>query len=566
MSKSQMLRIPPEAKRVLDAAGILLDRRRSDDLVDAEKAATERAVSAEAERAGQSLERIEVDLAVADADGNEAAHRQLTASRTTASETAAKAREALAAAQRTRRGVANRRAVLEDEIAASEHAVAGAIHEIRQAVLVYWREKLHGALTGTIPGGLVTVLREGWATAAAIGVPNRDLLEIKVRDPLRFAEGFGTRMLIDGHRNFAGSADGRTAEDLSISWRADPALKALHNSPVTLPDGRAGGARCCRQSAGPRRDRAPGQAASAATVSGAATRAIRRRAGGNVGGGISGALCRRRAARTSRSQISAEYGGSPLPREWPMSAAPPPSDTLTIKTGGKILGGWLSARIERGIERLPSSYVIEITEFYPGQSGVAVVQPGAPAQVYAGSDLLLTGWIDVYSPRYEAEQHQVRIEGRSLCEDLVDCSIVPPVPGLGPTGWQFSGGSIGQWAEVICAPFKIPVSLPQGDFKLDANQVFTINPGETAYQLLQTMSRNAMVLLYDDPQGRLVISQAGTVRAGSPLVEGVNAEKPQCTWSTARLRTAAAARRGPSCRGCSAGSPIYSERRSTSAH
>ena len=214
-----------------------------------------------------------------------------------------------------------------------------------------------------------------------------------------------------------------------------------------------------------------------------------------------------------------------------MSAAPPPSDTLTIKTGGKILGGWLSARIERGIERLPSSYVIEITEFYPGQSGVAVVQPGAPAQVYAGGDLLLTGWIDVYSPRYEAEQHQVRIEGRSLCEDLVDCSIVPPVPGLGPTGWQFSGGSIGQWAEMICAPFKIPVSLPQGDFKLDANQVFTINPGETAYQLLQTMSRNAMVLLYDDPQGRLVISQAGTMRAGSPLVEGVNAEVAEARLS-----------------------------------
>ena len=56
---------------MLDEAGILLDRRRSDDLVDAEKAATERAVSAEVERAGQSLEVIEVDLAVADADGNE---------------------------------------------------------------------------------------------------------------------------------------------------------------------------------------------------------------------------------------------------------------------------------------------------------------------------------------------------------------------------------------------------------------------------------------------------------------------------------------------------------------
>ena len=230
MSKSPQIRIPPEAKRVLDEAGVLLDRRRADDRIDAEKAATERAVSAEAERAGQSLERIEVDLAVADADGNEAAHRQLTAARTTASETAAKAREALATAQRTRRGVANRRVALEDEIAATEHAVAAAVHEVRQAVLVVWREKLHRALIGAIEGGLVAVLREGWACHSAIGVPDRVFLELELRDPLRFAAGFGTRMMLADRRNFMASADGRTAEDLSVSWRDDPALKALHNS------------------------------------------------------------------------------------------------------------------------------------------------------------------------------------------------------------------------------------------------------------------------------------------------------------------------------------------------
>lgn len=230
MSKSPQIRIPPEAKRVLDEAGVLLDRRRADDRIDAEKAATERAVSAEAERAGQSLERIEVDLAVADADGNEAAHRQLTAARTTASETAAKAREALATAQRTRRGVANRRVALEDEIAATEHAVAAAVHEVRQAVLVAWREKLHRVLTGAIDGGLVAVLREGWAINAAIGVPNHNILELDIHDPLRFAQGFGTRMMLSGRRNFAGSADGRTAEDMSTSWRGDPTLKAVHDS------------------------------------------------------------------------------------------------------------------------------------------------------------------------------------------------------------------------------------------------------------------------------------------------------------------------------------------------
>ena len=113
-SEKTNVEIPDAAHSTRGQAGAqrgwyLLDRRRSDDLVDAEKAATERAVSAEVERAGQSLEVIEVELAIADADGNEAPHRQLTAERSTAYETAAKAREVLATAQRTRRGVANRR-------------------------------------------------------------------------------------------------------------------------------------------------------------------------------------------------------------------------------------------------------------------------------------------------------------------------------------------------------------------------------------------------------------------------------------------------------------------------
>jgi len=90
MSKSQTLRIPPEAKRVLDAAAELLNRRKADERIDAEKVTLDRAATADAERAGQSLERIEIDLAVADVDGNEADHRQLTAERSAAFEAAEK--------------------------------------------------------------------------------------------------------------------------------------------------------------------------------------------------------------------------------------------------------------------------------------------------------------------------------------------------------------------------------------------------------------------------------------------------------------------------------------------
>ena len=225
MAKLQFV-IPPDAKKTFADAEALLAKRRDLDRIDSPN----KAAAAAAERTQTTFDQIEVALGVADISGDEAQYNVLTGKRRTAATAAADAKDELARSERRRRAAAKLAAEIDLEIDAMSGAIASAAVEIRRIVTTTWREKLHGALTGTIPGGLVTVLREGWATAAAIGVPNRDLLEIKVRDPLRFAEGFGTRMLIDGHRNFAGSADGRTAEDLSISWRADPALKALHDS------------------------------------------------------------------------------------------------------------------------------------------------------------------------------------------------------------------------------------------------------------------------------------------------------------------------------------------------
>jgi prophage tail gpP-like protein len=105
----------------------------------------------------------------------------------------------------------------------------------------------------------------------------------------------------------------------------------------------------------------------------------------------------------------------------------PDAEELRIKTGGQILGGWLSARVERGIERLPSGFVVELTELHPGQAGKAVIEPGSAAQIYLGADLILTGYVDLYSPKYDGGQHVVRIEGRSKTEDVVDCSLAPPL-------------------------------------------------------------------------------------------------------------------------------------------
>lgn len=195
----------------------------------------------------------------------------------------------------------------------------------------------------------------------------------------------------------------------------------------------------------------------------------------------------------------------------------PDAEELVILTGGLRLGGWLSARVQRGIERLPSRFLVELTERYPGQAGTAVVDPGSTAQVFLGADLILTGYIDLYNPEYDGQQHVVRIEGRSKTEDLVDCSVAPPaVP-----PWSASG-NFAAFATKLAKPFGI--SVVGGDVNLPSQSTFEINPGETCAQLLEDLARSVELLMYDDPQGRLVLAPVGTTRAGSPLVEGVNCE------------------------------------------
>jgi prophage tail gpP-like protein len=203
-----------------------------------------------------------------------------------------------------------------------------------------------------------------------------------------------------------------------------------------------------------------------------------------------------------------------------MPSIAPDSEDLTILTGGKRIGGWLGVRVSRGVERLPSGFSLELTELYPGHP-VAEVTPGSTCEVYLGSDKVLTGFVDVYEPRYAKEENRPRLMGRSKTEDLVDCSLISEG---GVKSWEFKAATIGEAADRICEPFGITVAGDGRDAKLDPKQPFTLQPGMTCAQMLEEMAQNAQVLMWDDPDGRLLFSHVGTTRAGTALVEGMNVE------------------------------------------
>lgn len=195
-------------------------------------------------------------------------------------------------------------------------------------------------------------------------------------------------------------------------------------------------------------------------------------------------------------------------------------------SNARKISGWTSIRLSRGIERMPSDFEISFTEAYPGASEV-LVQPGDEVEVYLGTDLVLSGFIDAYAPSYNAREHSVRIAGRSRSLDLVDCSAYWP-------GSQI-GGPVDMVAKHLCSAYGVEVKVAKGTVLGDPIPQFNILPGQTTYEVIEQICRYKALIFYDQPDGSMLIASGGEVagsqsagigvrKTSSGFQEGVNVE------------------------------------------
>lgn len=183
-------------------------------------------------------------------------------------------------------------------------------------------------------------------------------------------------------------------------------------------------------------------------------------------------------------------------------------------SNARSITGWTRVRVSRGIERCPSDFEVEFTEPYDAVGDV-IAQPGDQCEVLLGNDVVLTGFVDRYLPSYNARQHTIRITGRSKCQDLVDCSAKWP-------GGQLLNMPLLQIAQNLCAVYGIPVNLASGSNQGDPIPQLNIMVGEPIYDVLERLCRFRALLLYDQPDGSLLLSGIGTQQAASGFKEGIN--------------------------------------------
>lgn len=183
-------------------------------------------------------------------------------------------------------------------------------------------------------------------------------------------------------------------------------------------------------------------------------------------------------------------------------------------TNSRQIAGWTRVRVSRGIERCPSDFEVEFTEPFASVDSV-IVQPGDEVEVYLGADLVLSGFVDRYMPSYNAREHTIRVTGRSKCQDLVDCSANWP-------GGQMLNLPILQIAKNLCDAYGIPVNLAAGTNQGLPIAQTIVMAGEPVYDVIERICRYLGLLVYDQPDGSLLLSGIGTQQAACGFQEGVN--------------------------------------------
>src|SRR5581483_9536544 len=147
--------------------------------------------------------------------------------------------------------------------------------------------------------------------------------------------------------------------------------------------------------------------------------------------------------------------------------------------------------------RIPSDFVLGMTEISPLQPSGFKVNPGDPVTITVGNDTIFTGYVDRYSMSIDPGSHDVRITGRSKVQDLVDCNVV------WIEGYQTAGGTIVDLAKQVISPqFGISV-IDKTSGGLPQLPPFQPMLTDTPWSILDRAARFSKCLLYDDENGNL---------------------------------------------------------------
>jgi prophage tail gpP-like protein len=188
---------------------------------------------------------------------------------------------------------------------------------------------------------------------------------------------------------------------------------------------------------------------------------------------------------------------------------------VVLRVNGVSYSGWESARITRGIESIAGGFELLITDRLNSASVRWPIIEESLCELLIDNQKIISGYVDKRSISLGATAHSLSVSGRDRAAALVDSSAY-----VGK--WEFTGVSILTLTQLVSKNYGVKVSLQPG-LTLSAPLVkVTIDPGESAFEVVERSCRMAGLLPVSDGLGGIVLTRAGSRRCGTALLEGQN--------------------------------------------
>lgn len=199
--------------------------------------------------------------------------------------------------------------------------------------------------------------------------------------------------------------------------------------------------------------------------------------------------------------------------------------TVSLSVNGRLYEGWRSVGITRTIEAGAGAFDLEITDKWSGQSVAWPIVEEDECSVQIDGETVITGWVGMRSQAINARQRSFAVSGKDKAGALVECSAILD-------RWSFKQTTALEIARTVAAGFGISVKLQPGLSLPTPLRKIAVNPGETAWDVIQRAAEASGLLVVSDGVGGLTLTRSGTDRA-SELVEGFNVMTAAVSYNAA---------------------------------
>jgi len=197
------------------------------------------------------------------------------------------------------------------------------------------------------------------------------------------------------------------------------------------------------------------------------------------------------------------------------------SDEVIVDIEGSRFEGWQGVTITEAIDQVADAFSI-MSPFDPTREDMRLkFKPFSyrKAKIYIGSDSVLTGLVESVSPKEDAGNRSLSVQGRSLAGPMLDCDI-------DDEGYEYSGLALSTIAKKLSRRFGVTI-LARNDTNPIAEASASV--GDTPAGYIQKLSEGFGLNVWSDEQGRLIIGYPP--RATAPVASIRSGEFPYLSGS-----------------------------------